>query len=416
MSGRREQPADEAALLRVARRIGTQVAVGVVVLVVGLAGIIVLVVLRGQQHADDALVATAIEHPGNLADPPMGVWVVIWHGNDEAATPGLPLGLPDLGQIDAVSIDRTGRSADFSAHQHKYLVKTEPLAGDGVVQALLDLGGDRVERARLVMGLLVSGIVGLAVAAAGGVWLTRRVVAPLATARTMRRRLVVDAGAELRTPLALLGSRARLIRGSLGPDTDVETVRADIDGLADEAQHLADVLDGLVLAVDPSQAPADELVVLPAVVASVVADAAQLAEQHGIRLMVDTEGEPPAVLGAPAALRRAVAALVDNAIRQAESVVAVTTVSVGEDVVVDVSDDGLGVEPDALPTLLPPPDTSGDSRLGRQPGRRGVRRRYDPVLAVVGDIAVRHGGVVSVVYTGRPGATLRLRLPAAPRP
>jgi signal transduction histidine kinase len=165
----------------------------------------------------------------------------------------------------------------------------------------------------------------------------------------------------------------------------------------------------MLLAADPRETAADELVKLPMVVAEAVESARPLAQERGVRLSVGVVAEPPPVAGGRAALRRAVTALLDNAIRHAAGEVRVSTSSAGGDVLVDVADDGPGVAPEMASTLF---TRFATSRAADDPG---VRRRYGLGLALVSDIAARHGGSVSVLQDGQPGATMRIRLPARPR-
>jgi signal transduction histidine kinase len=205
----------------------------------------------------------------------------------------------------------------------------------------------------------------------------------------------------------LLTTRAQLIRRTLRADTDTDTapVHVDIDRLVADAHHLTAILEDLLLAVDPRKSQDVDEVSLPTVAAEAVQSAQPLADEHDVTLSVATVGESRPVLGAQAALRRAVTALVDNAIRHAHSEVRVTTTAGGHDVFVDVSDDGPGIAPEMASTLF--------DRFATSPsdGLTGTRRRYGIGLALVNEIASRHGGSVSVVDTGGPGATLRLRIP-----
>ncbi len=409
MTERSARSVDEVTLRRTARRIGIQTAAGFAVLVIGLAAVGGLVVLRSQHQADNRLIAMAIARADDVTDPPAGVWLVIRRGDRQVISPGLPSGLPDRAQLDQVAADRTAHSTDFTAHHREYRVDTQPLADGGVIQALLDLSADHAERYRLLEALLVSGIAGLLLAAAVGAWLARRAVAPMADALALQRRFVADASHELRTPLTLLSTRAQLIRRGLRQHGDTETLRADVHSLVTDAHHLSDILDDMLVAADPRETRTDELVRLPVVVAEAVESARPLAEAHGVRLTIGDATEPPPVAGAQAALRRAVTALLDNAIRHATSEVRVTTSSAGGDVLVDVADDGPGVAPEMASTLFTRFTTS------RGDGNPGVRRRYGLGLALVSDIAAQHGGSVSVVDNGHPGATLRIRLPAGQR-
>ncbi len=398
--------ADEWILRRTAWRIGLQTAVSVAIVVVGLAAVAVLVVLGSQHQADDRLINMDIARVDDVTDPPAGVWLVIEQHGHQVATADLPPGLPDQPQIDAVLVDRVTRLVDLTAGQREYRVKTAAMPNGSVIQLLLDLTADHAERDRLLAAFAVSGIAGLPLSAGIGFWLARRSVAPLAAALALQRRFVADAGHELRTPLTLLSTRAQLVRRVLG----VATNTSDLDALVADARHLADILDDLLLAADPRDQPANELVRLPGLVGQAMDSARPLADELGVTLTCETVGEPSPVLAARAALRRAMTALLDNAIRHADGEVLVTVSSTGRDMVVDVADDGPGIAPDIESTMFQRFATSPSDALP------GVRRRYGLGLALVSEVAARHSGSLSVVHTGRSGATLRLRLPAAPRP
>lgn len=112
------------------------------------------------------------------------------------------------------------------------------------------------------------------------------------------------------------------------------------------------------------------------------------------------------MIGAPAGLRRAVTALLDNASRHAAGEVRVIVGTEGRDVLVDVVVDGPGIFPHILAAMF--------DQVTRCPGGdRSADRHYGLDLALVNEVAAHHGGWLSTVHTGRPGAILRLRLPAA---
>lgn len=397
---------EEQILRRTALRIGLQTAAGVAITVIGLAAVAVFVVLHNQHAADDQLIDMTIARADDVVDPPLGVWLIVRRGNGDAASPGLPAGLPDEGQLRQVAATGHASSVYFSVGEREYRVDTQPVAG-GVIQAALDLSADQAERDRLVVAFLISGVTGLVLAVAVGVWLGRRSVRPMAEALALQRRFVADAGHELRTPLTLLSTRAQLVRRTLRGDADPDAIRSDVDGLVQDAHHLTDILDDLLLAVDPRETAVDEQVRLPVVIAQAVDSARPLAEDRGVTLTCVIDTEPPPVLGAPASLRRAVTALLDNAIRHTGAVVTVTVGSSGSVATVDVADDGPGIDPEMLPMLFERFATS------RTDGKPGVHRRYGLGLALVSEIAARHGGSVSVLETGERGATFRLRLPGA---
>lgn len=398
--------ADERIVRRATRRIGMQTAIAVAAAVLGLTAIAAWVVLRGQHAAEDRLITTTIENADDVTDPPAGIWLTIRESGKQEVGPGVPGGLPDRSQLDLVSADGVARSADVTIGGREYRVDTRRRPDGAVVQAVMDLSADRAERSRLLEAYLISGAAGLVVASAVGLWLGRRAVAPLADALALQRRFVADAGHELRTPLTLLSTSAQFAQRALGPDLDVATARSDVDRLVADTAHLSEVLDDLLLAADPRQTHIDRVVSLRDLVEDTVESARPLAERHGVALAWVGEEGQSAVLGSPTSLRRAVTALLDNAIRHADGSVCATVGIDGEDVVVDVRDDGPGVAPEVMVTMF---DRFATSPSG---GRPGSARRYGLGLALVSEVAAQHGGGVSVVASGG-GATLRLRLPAA---
>ena len=273
---RRPTSADEQSLRGTALRIGLQTAAVVAVTVVGLAAVAVFVVLQNQQHADDQLIETAITRT-DVSDPPAGTWVVVRRNGDQVSTPGLPAGLPDDAEFTKVAADGAPSTSEVTVGGRDYRVDTQAIPG-GVIQVLLDYSADHAERNRMLEAFLVSGIAGLVVAAAVGVWLARRAVAPMAGALALQRRFVADAGHELRTPLTLLSTRAQLIRRVLRQNADPDTLRSDVDGLVRDAHQLTDILDDLLLAADPREMSDLELIDLPAVAGQAVDSARPLAE------------------------------------------------------------------------------------------------------------------------------------------
>jgi two-component system OmpR family sensor kinase len=402
----RVRSADERVVWRAARRIGLQTGVSLAVALVGLGGVVALVDLHGRRQSEDLLLDRSIVR-ADVTDPPSGVWLVIRHDGRDAITPGMPPGLPDSTELNEASAQRATHTINITVHRDEYRVTTEALPDGGVVQAVLDLQPDNAQEQRLLESFLIAGLVGLIVSAGAGVLLARLAVQPLATALTRQRRFVADAGHELRTPLTLLTTRAQLIRRALrtASDTELGSVRSDVERLVADAHHLTAILEDMLLTVDPREIQTDEQVSLPSVVADVVESARPLADEHGVVLSCATTGEPSPVTGAQASLRRAVTALVDNAIRHADNHVQVTTAEGSGEVVVDVADDGPGIAPEIASTLF--------DRFATLPsdGLTGTSRRYGIGLALVSEIVARHGGTVSVVDTGHRGATLRLRVP-----
>jgi signal transduction histidine kinase len=241
----------------------------------------------------------------------------------------------------------------------------------------------------------------------------------------LQRRFVADAAHELRTPLTLLSTRAQLLarhlrrRGTTHAETGARPsdaaerdagLVAEADAVVADAVALAGVLDDLLLAATTGGPGLDADVDLAAVVRDAVTSAVPHSEQAGIdvTMVPPSDGAPVHVTGSGAGLRRAVTALVDNALDHARSEVRVTVSGEGRTGTVVVEDDGPGIPQEALPRLFErfhSERTSGD--------RPGARRHYGLGLALVADIAAAHHGSVTAGARpdGRSGARFTLALP-----
>ncbi|HEX3791518.1 MAG TPA: HAMP domain-containing sensor histidine kinase [Pseudonocardiaceae bacterium] len=400
---RPEPDAPDAGMVRqAALRIGAQAALTVAAIVLLLAGVAVLVVLDAQNHDAMNLLQDTVNRSDAVDEAPSDVWMTIQRGSRRAITTGAPDWLPDQPALNRVAASSDPTYVDIETlhtHGHAYLVRTQRRPGE-LVQVALDLHGDSEERNHLLIALIASGALGLVLAAATGAWLGRRAVAPLSTALGLQRRFVADAGHELRTPLTLLSTRAQLIRRDLRRGNDPDRIQSDVDSLVTDAKHLAAIIEDLLLAADPRGEARTEPVDLALLADQVVTASRPVAS--GVRL-VHPGGPPVSVRGVPTALRRALTALLDNALRHARTEVTVTVAGHGREATVEVRDDGAGIDPELLPRVFDRFASTGTST--------GGNRRYGLGLALVSEIAARHGGRVHASNGEHGGAVLRLILP-----
>ena len=143
--------------------------------------------------------------------------------------------------------------------------------------------------------------------------------------------------------------------------------------------------------------------------ATAVAAAQAAATEAGLTLTLSSDdGDTTLPAGAPTALGRAVTALIDNALGHARTQVDVRVGRRGRTVVVEVGDDGPGISAEMLPRMF-------TRFAGQRPtdDTPGARRHYGLGLALVSEIATRHGGRVTATNRPAPatGAVLRLELP-----
>jgi two-component system, OmpR family, sensor kinase len=415
---RDRRPPDAALIGRATRRLGVQAAVVVAVVVVALTTIAVLVVLDSQHRAASALLNDAVARADDVQDPPEGVFLIIRRGDGQDATPGLPAAAQDTAALDAVAAGGPARSTGRVVGAVEYLVETARHEDGSIVQGFLNLAANHAERDRLIRTMLAGGVAGLLVAAVAGSWLGRRALRPLSAALALQHRFVADAGHELRTPLTLLGTRAQLLRrrarrvaarapdGPAAADPDCAALVADADGIVADTGRLTEILEDLLLAADPAAERTHQRLDVVALCAAGVQAAAAAAAERSVALAGPHPAGAVAVAGSPVALRRALTALLDNALRHAGERVEVRVERAGREVFVEVADDGAGIGPELAARMF-------DRFAGVQVPSPGPRR-YGLGLALVSEIAAAHGGRVELVDPGRPGGTtIRLALPAA---
>ena len=396
-------------LARARRHIALLVA-GAVMLGVALASAVTwLSVVRARDASADRALVAATAHADDVADPPADTWLFIRSADGRLGhSPGPPDGFPLAAPMDQVA--RTGRpdQRQVQVAGTEYSVRTVQREG-AVVQAVEDLSGREAERHRLAGALLLALVVGLALALAAGTVLARRATQPLAEALARQRRFVADASHELRTPLSRLAMRAELLTRELDAGHPAaapssEAARRDADLLLRDARAMSEVLNDLLLAAQLRAHPGGGSPVdVAALVGEVVAADQVRAVQGGITLTASGLRPPgPTVLGSPSALRRALGALVDNALAHTPrgGTVTVRAAAGAEQVRVSVTDDGEGFDPSRLEELLRPFGRGHDDR-----------RRFGLGLALVRDVLEAHGGTLDADSRPGHGATWTITLP-----
>jgi len=223
----------------------------------------------------------------------------------------------------------------------------------------------------------------------------------------LRKEFVANVSHELRTPLTVIkGFTETLMDGAI---TDpvvgrkfLLTIQKHVDQLTNLVNDLLELsrLEGLPELPRPVRVDVG-------MIARRAADLLQPAAQKKSQTVaVDVDRAIPRVLGNPDYLERAIANLVDNAIKYTPEGGSVA-LSVGQDnghVTVEVADNGIGIPPDDLPRIFERFYRVDRSR-SREMGGTGLG------LSIVKHVAQVHGGSIDVTSTPGSGSRFRLKLP-----
>lgn len=198
-----------------------------------------------------------------------------------------------------------------------------------------------------------------------------------------RTRTIAAVGHDLRTPLTSLRIRAEMIEGELR-EPMIETL--------DEVAAMA---DGLVSYARTGQSENLKQSV------SVKDLLAKLCEELHVPLHATAD---PVITAGPVSLSRAIRNLVENALVYAGQAEVVLSMQ-ADKVIIKVEDNGPGIEPALLSTILDP-FVRGEASRNRKTGGSGLG------LSIARDIIVAHGGELSVTNKPKRGVTALVKLPS----
>jgi len=219
-----------------------------------------------------------------------------------------------------------------------------------------------------------------------------------------QRRFVAEASHELRNPLAVLRTNLDVVMAD--DEASPEDFRVAGVVALRAAERMSVLVDDLLLYAHHERPDADRQPLdLAVVVAETVEDFGAAAAAGGV-VLEHHPGAGLTVLGDAAALRRAVANLLSNAIRvtDAGGIVRVDTGGDDDRVWTSVIDEGPGISADHLDDVFQR-FWRGDRASAREAGRSGLG------LAIVRQIAEGHGGRATVRSQLKEGSTFTVWLP-----
>ena len=254
--------------------------------------------------------------------------------------------------------------------------------------------------------LLSTGGVALLGAGLGGLFLANRALEPARLAWTNQQRFIADASHELRTPLTLLRADAEvLLRGRTHMAEEDSMLLEDIVA---EANHMATLANNMLMLarLDAGAAHREhEVVSLVELAQQGVRRIQAFADQRNITVQME-HSDDPYVIGDPMLLEQAVLALLDNAVkynRQGGSVT-VRIASQAQQALLEVHDTGIGIANEHL-SHLGERFYRVDKARSREAGGTGLG------LSIAHNIALTHGGQLTLSSIPEQGTTVTLTLP-----
>jgi signal transduction histidine kinase len=251
----------------------------------------------------------------------------------------------------------------------------------------------------LLATFLLAGLGALALVAVGGAALARRSLVPVQRSMERMRRFVADASHELRTPAAVLRSRAEVARRRA---RSVEEYEAIVGKMGEEAERLGRLVDGMLLL-----AAADEhrlsLRLRPVFLDDALVEASELvgprAAAKGVALEVGAFDEAPVTADADL-VRQLLVIVLENAVKYTPAGGRVRAeVTAGPRTCrVVVIDTGPGIDPEALPRVF--------ERFYRADPARAREGGAGLGLSIAREIAGAHGAGIDLASTVGEGTTV----------
>ena len=216
-----------------------------------------------------------------------------------------------------------------------------------------------------------------------------------------QRQFSANAAHELRTPLAVMSTKFEVFEKNKNPN---EADYKEAIGMArTQTDRLSHVIDILLEMTELQSAPKSDSISLSEITEEVICDLVAVAEKKSISLVQD-DGEAR-LTGSDTLVYRAIYNLIENAIKYNKEDGKVS-VAITEDenfTKVIITDTGSGIAKEDWDKIFEPFFRVDKSR-SRSMGGAGLG------LALVKEIAVRHGGDVKVIKSSNKGSSIELSL------
>ena len=216
-----------------------------------------------------------------------------------------------------------------------------------------------------------------------------------------QRQFSANAAHELRTPLAVMSTKFEVFEKNKNPD---EADYKEAIGMArSQTDRLSHVIDILLEMTELQSAPKSDSISLSEITEEVICDLVAVADKKNISLVQD-DGEAR-LTGSDTLVYRAIYNLIENAIKynKEDGKVSVAITDDENFAKVIITDTGSGIAKEDWDRIFEPFFRVDKSR-SRSMGGAGLG------LALVKEIAVRHGGDVKVIESSNKGSSIELSL------
>ncbi len=237
----------------------------------------------------------------------------------------------------------------------------------------------------------------------GGVVVTVEDITEQIRTERVRTDFVANLSHELKTPVGAIAILAELLEG----ETDRETVKKLALRIESETHRMTQMVDDLFeLSGIETQSLMQAQVNLCEVVAEVERIISTVALHSGITIKTNFGDKPMLVLGDKTQLLSAVSNLAENAVKysNAGGIVEMTLSHEGGDVVLSVSDQGIGIPADSLPRIFER-FYRVDKARSRGTGGSGLG------LSIARHVISNHHGTLSVTSSEGEGSVFLVKLP-----
>ena len=206
---------------------------------------------------------------------------------------------------------------------------------------------------------------------------------------------------ELRTPVAAIAVEAEL---ALRREREAPAYREALAQISRRTAELTEILESLLIAARQETTPTEHLADLAAAVASAAASLRPTASTCGVTIETRLPGAPIQARFEPAAMRRLLAPLLENACAYARARIVVSVEAAGGAATIRIADDGPGLDPGERAEVFSPGGRGSAARNPAAPDGTGLG------LPLAQRLARSMGGEIAVLDS-EAGAVFEVRLP-----